>query len=135
MTTEQPIYYVDSCCIIDLLQGTPDRIDALKDLFERSYQGQVHLFTSTLSIAEVAGLKHKANPSKTIPIPLDDAYNKLFKNNSLLTLVEPSRFIATEARDLIRAFLAKGETGLKGADAIHIASALRVKARVFYTYD
>jgi predicted nucleic acid-binding protein len=74
---------------------------------------------------------------KKIPF-LDDSIeekiNKLWQPPSPINLIEVDPFIVWDAKALIREAIKNG-WGLKPADAIHLATAQRIQADYFHTYD
>jgi predicted nucleic acid-binding protein len=70
--------------------------------------------------------------ARSFPAPKID---ELWKPASPIKLVEVHPAIVRDARGLIRAAVAAGRSGLRAADAIHLATAERMGAAEFHTYD
>ncbi len=117
--------YVDTCCFIDLVKVaqaqtlTSDKqqdVWHLQKLMEAQRDKEVELFTSTLTIAEC---RHTGDPAA-----VDDTvranFTKLLLSGQYVKLVQMTPFIAQDARDLTW----KHGMSLRGADSIHVASAL-----------
>jgi predicted nucleic acid-binding protein len=126
--------YVETCCFIDLVKvklGKPTEADRetdvwfLKRLLEANRDGEVHLFTSTLTIAEC---RHVGD--NDISEEVKSQFNRLLMSGQYVRLVQMTPFIASDARDL---HWVHGITGIRGADAIHIASAIDRKCEEFLT--
>ena len=125
--------YLDTCCLIDLVKTDigvnldSDRakdVWYLKKLMEAHRDREVILFTSTLTIAECrhAGVNPVSDATKT-------AFTKLLLSGQYLNLVQVTPFIAQDARDLTWI----NGVSLKGADSIHVASALDRKCEELLT--
>ena len=131
-----PRIYVDACPIIDLvkhrlkMESAEDRQkDAwfMDRLIHAARMRKVELFTSTLTIAECTHVKDQKKDKEAQPFFL----GLLASGKSGFALVQPTVPIAEQARNLrwIHGL------ALKGADAIHVASALAMKCDEFVTTD
>ncbi|WP_438275807.1 type II toxin-antitoxin system VapC family toxin [Nitrobacter sp.] len=123
--------YMDACCFIDMVKVkvgkvvTQDRdIDVwhLKRLLEANRDKEIEIYSSTISIAECthAG-ENDISPS------VKSEFDRLLMSGQYVRLVQLTPFIATDARDLrwIQSI------NLKGADSIHVASALAMNCEEF----
>ncbi|WP_424811114.1 type II toxin-antitoxin system VapC family toxin [Roseococcus sp. YIM B11640] len=128
--------YVDSCCFIDLVRTdigksvTSERehdVWYLKRLLEAHRDGEVLVFTSVLSVAEC---RHAGD--NNISDEVKSQFNRLLCSGQYVRLVMMTPFIAQDARDL---HWVHGILGIKGADSIHIASALDRKCEEFLSCD
>jgi hypothetical protein len=133
MADERRIY-LDSCCFIDLVKvnigrpteaGRETDVWFLKRLMEANRDGEIHLFPSTLTIAECRHVGD-ADISDTVK----SQFNRLLMSGQYVRLVQMTPFIAADARDL---HWVHGITGLRGADAIHISSAIDRNCEEFLT--
>lgn len=140
-----PRLYVDSCPIIDLVKirrnialRVPDgqlgkrKKDAaiFKLLCDASHDGAVQLYTSTLTVAEcqhAGDIGGDRGPHQETR----DLLHDFLLSGTYIRLVEADVFVAEQARNL------RWEHGiaLSGADALHVASALSMDCREFYTTD
>lgn len=127
--------YVDTCCLIDLVKVEIGRgLDAdrendvwhLKKLMEANRDGEVQLFTSTLTIAEC---RHAGE--KPVTDAVKSQFERLLMSGQYLRLVQMTPFIAQDARDLTW----KDGINLAGADSIHVATALDRKCEELLTTD
>ena len=132
----RPRVYLDSCCYIELARekvGVEDQ-DRKNDLWCLNSMLQMHLdeklelMTSTLSIAEC---RH-AGGSDAVPDEIKSLFSKLLTSGRFVTLIQDTILVAELARDLL---WVHGITGVKGADAIHIASAIQMSCDSFVTFD
>jgi len=132
----KPRIYIDACPIIDLvkhrlqMQSADDRQrDAwfTDRLIQAAKLQKIELFTSTLTIAECTHVQDQKKDKAAQPFFL----GVLASGKSGFALVQPSVTIAEQARNLrwIHGL------ALKGADAIHVASALAMKCDEFITTD
>lgn len=132
----KPRIYVDACPLIDLVKyrlkmGSSDERE--KDawftdrLIQAAKQRKLELFTSTLTIAECTHVHDQKKDKEAQPFFL----GLLASGKSGFALVQPTVAIAEQARNLrwIHGL------ALKGADAIHVASALAMKCDEFITTD
>lgn len=123
--------YMDACCFIDMVKvkvgksATQEReLDVwhLKRLLEANRDKEVEIYTSTLSIAECT---HAGD--NDISPPVKSEFDRLLMSGQYVRLVQLTPFIATDARDLRWVH----GINLKGADSIHVASALAMKCQEF----
>lgn len=131
------LHYWDACLFIDLLNGTPGRIDTLRNLWSELHDParKVIAVTSVLTIAEVVKsetekLQHKLDPEARKKI------DSFWRKESPVQLVEAYQRVVEDARDLMRQTVewTAGDK-LKPFDAIHLATAKRRGCRRFLTYD
>ncbi len=132
----KPRIYVDACPIIDLVKhrlGMHSTDDRQKDawftdrLIQAAKQQKVELFTSTLTLAECTHVQDQRKDKEAQPFFI----GVLASGKSGFALVQPSVMIAEQARNLRWLH----GLALKGADAIHTASALAMKCDEFITTD
>jgi hypothetical protein len=132
----KPRIYIDACPIIDLVRhrlqmhSTDDRQkDAwfMDRLIQAAKQGKIELFTSTLTIAECTHVHDQKKDKDAQPFFM----GVLASGKSGFALVQPTVTIAENARNLRWLH----GLALKGADAIHVASALAMKCDEFVTTD
>jgi predicted nucleic acid-binding protein len=130
-----PSIYIDSVCFIDaaihsangkLIDGRLSDVDYLKLILSAAKTGDIKAYSSIITIAECTHAHGK----------LDDEVKRLFKSiltsGEIIILIQPDILIAERARDL------KWEDGIdsiRGADAIHVASALHLECSEFLTLD
>jgi len=123
--------YVDSCCFIDMVKTqigktlVEDRehdVWHLKRLLEAHRDKEIEIFTSTLTIAECS---HGGDGDVSATVKSE--FTRLLMSGQYVRLVQLTPFIAVDARDLRWVH----GIALRGADAIHVASALAMKCEEF----
>ena len=128
-----PRLYIESCCFIDAAKhtiglGNKDRSDDvwfLHQLLEAHKDKAIEVFTSVLTIAECTHAD--GNSDKRIR----DIFDRLLTSGQYCILVQPTLFIAMDARDLRW----KHNISLRGADGLHVASGLDRKCQELLTTD
>jgi predicted nucleic acid-binding protein len=121
--------YWDSCAWIGLIMEEPEKIGACRYVIDEAKNGNILIWTSALSIAEV----YKAKCPSAIGIPTErDAAFQEYVLESYVEVIQVTRDVATLARSLLRKF---GPPLKKPADAIHLASAVLNNIIEFHTYD
>jgi predicted nucleic acid-binding protein len=128
--------YIDTCCFIDALQhreGMKISVDKQNDVWHiqqvlrASLAGDLEVVTSTVTIAEFRRAKADAQPSKE----LKRLIRSILLSGRVVTLAQVTQGVAERARDLDW----EDEVNLKGADAIHVATALITGCKEFFTAD
>jgi predicted nucleic acid-binding protein len=133
MTT--PKIYIDACCIIEALKrrrGLPldhpvEEVDMIERIMRAANDGEVSLYTSMITVAEVLHLGTKPPPPELKPF----VERLILSGRNGITAIAPSPLIVLLARDLAV------EDGLweRVADRIHVATALNVGATEFLSVD
>jgi predicted nucleic acid-binding protein len=131
-----PKIYIDSCSLIDLLKFPSDRgpedggeINTwyVNRLLEASRNEEIEMYTSTLSIAECTNVGDESR--------LEEAkmfFRHLFETGkSGVILIQATRSVMAAARELLWTH------GLhfRGADSVHVASALQLGCDELITND
>lgn len=128
--------YIDTCCLIDLVKielgqllTTDKQNDVwhVKKLLEANRDGELQVFTSTLTIAECRHAGANVPVSETVKSQI----SRLLMSGQYMRLVQMTPFIAEDAQDLSW----KHGLSLKGADSVHVASALDRKCHELLTGD
>ena len=129
--------YADACCFSEVAsysEGVHNgnrKLDILffHALMHAALDGKVEIVTSTLTIAEcqyVGGSKNKV---------LTNDVKRLFRavlcSNNVVVLAQPTVLVCEKAQDL------RWVDGLsfKGADAVHVATAIKTGCTEFITHD
>ncbi len=125
MPSNRTSVYWDACVFIDRIQGTPSRIDLLRELTSLAERGSLLIVTSTLTIAE-----ELRNESEDFDPDRDLAQIRDFFEHEWISLRAVDRSIAEAAAKLRRKY-----GGLKVPDAVHLATAVSKEIPVMHTYD
>lgn len=118
----EPLYW-DSNLFLSYLEGTPGRFETIQATIVEAELGEVRIYTSTISVAEVAF----AGTERTTEV-LDPAVAEaiaLLGTDRLLTLVEVAYDLALAVRG----------PRLKPMDAVHLATARHLTVSRMLTYD
>ncbi len=122
MSLSNPIrIYLDANAFISSVEGESD---ALVFLVEQASAGLAELYTSELTLAEVL-----VSPLKQAQLNLVELYELMLVSDDTLSVIPVDRGILRRSAD-IRAAL-----GNKGADAIHVASAVSSSCTYFISSD
>jgi len=134
MTDARKIY-LDACCFIDMVKTqigktlVKDRehdVWHLKRLLEAHRDKEIEIYTSTLTIAECSH-----GGAGDISATVKSEFTRLLMSGQYVRLVQLTPFIAVDARDLRWVH----GIALRGADAIHVASALAMKCEELLSSD
>ncbi len=125
--------YIDACAFIDMVKTSIGKTLAtdreqdvwhMKKLLEASRDKEIEIFTSTLTIAECTHIG-----DTDISEAVKNAFSTILMSGQYVKLVQTTPFIGEDARDLRW----KHGIALKGADSIHVASALDRKCEELLT--
>ncbi len=112
--------YLDSSAYIAAIQGEEGRADDIRQILRSAEEGFFRVVASTLVLAEV----HKPGTTNWTSERIDSYFK-----HPHFRWVEVDYVLGVQARNIARAH------GLRGADAVHLAGALRADADIFLTYD
>lgn len=134
MPAELPSAYVDANVALAYVSGEAHRKTIVREILQQAIGGQRRIYTSTLSIVEVAfGAQEKIQ--RALDDEIESRIDRLWPaTGAPIALVEPSTSVMRRARGLVRTAMADGRS-LQAADAVHLATAQTVRAEVFYTYE
>lgn len=116
--------YWDSNVFLGWLNDEKDKAPECEGVLDAAEEGKVEIVTSALTLTEVI----KKKGEKPIPKEHEQKIRDFFEQPWIIVR-DVDRFVAERARDLI------WSQGLKSADAIHLATALRLGLTVMDTYD
>lgn len=121
--------YWDTNTWLDWLTGEAPNQETLQAIYDDWKAGQVHLVTSSLTLAQIYFVR--VGTPKRVDRSRDNDIDALFDPppERLFALVELSRSTAIAARSLSRTHSVSWD------DAIHIASALEARCEVLHTGD
>ncbi len=122
-------YYWDACAWIGLIRQEADKIDVLRYVIDRAQKGEVEIWTSTFTLAEV--FKKKCDgEQKGLPTAEDQAFDDYVRQD-YVQLAQVDLDIGTLARRVLRQY----PKIRKPQDAIHVATALRYNIDELHTFD
>lgn len=125
--------YLDANVLLAYISDERGRAGVVDQLLARAASGNLRLFTSTLSIVEVAfgaGEKVDREFEPTVEATID----ALWQPGSVITLAEPSVPTLTIARRYVRRAVESGRS-VKPLDAVHLATAVAAKVDRLLTYE
>lgn len=116
--------YWDSNCFLGWLKNEPDKYKKCQAVIEKAELGEIEIITSAFTLAEVLYLRKdvKIGPEQSGVI------RKFFENEYIL-LVNVTREVAEIAQDVVWNYQVHPK------DAIHVASALKLKVPILDTFD
>lgn len=118
--------YLDADVYLGLIKGEEGRVETARHLLKGGQDEHFSVVASTLLYAEVCGHGdvRAARDWNTV-----DAKVNAFLEHGFIQWVEVDLVVARKARELSR------EYGLRGQDAIHLASAVRASCDVLMTWN
>lgn len=128
MPNYQKVYW-DSSVWIALIKGEfvngIDRCHVPKMILEDAEKGKATIFTSRLTIVEV----HKKRKYPSLTKEQDDKVQSDFLEHEYIKKIDVDNWVAQHARELA------WDYNISANDAIHVASAIKVKAEVLHHWD
>ena len=124
MPTKEHVYW-DSDLFISRMQETSGRIEVLRSLTKLAEAGKLLIVTSAFTMCEVAKLPE----SGLLPQEQEQRIVDFFENPYII-LRPVDAFVGQKARELVRV-----HSGLKGGDALHIATGILAKVPVIQAYN
>jgi predicted nucleic acid-binding protein len=118
------IIYWDSDAFLGWLQAERGKVDLCAGTLKRADLGEVVIFTSALTIAEVLWMRG----APAIPQEKADIVRRFFRRSNL-RIRNVTRGIAESAQDLV------WNHSIRPKDAIHVATALEASAVALETFD
>ncbi len=116
--------YLDSNIFIYALEGFPDFVDELTELFESLQQGTLSAVTSELTLAEVLVM-----PFVDRNLERQTEYQQVLQSSDALYVAAVTRNVVIEAARL------RSLNNLRLPDAIHVATAILTGCDTFLTND
>lgn len=112
--------YLDSSVYIAAIQGERGRAEEVRQVLRSAEQGAMRIVATTLVLAEV----HKPGAADWSTERIDGYFKRPH-----FRWVEVDYLLGAHARSIAR------NHRLRGADAVHVAGAMRAGADIFFTYD
>lgn len=133
----KPRSYMDACCLIEAVKGRlgrtsthdPEQVDMIHRLLRASRAGEIDVYTSMLSVAEVLYVDKDERPPGVETRDIIDRL--LFSGRDGVKLVGTSPSIAKRARDLAWG----SDIYTRSIDLLHVASALECRSTELITLD
>lgn len=122
MTKER--HYCDSCVFLGYLNNEPDKFDECRTVLHAAEEGVIELFTSEFTQAEVIKIKGQAELDESKENIIDQLFDQLW--------IKTANFEREMAR-ICRAL--SWRYNIKPYDALHIATAIRLRVDFFDTTD
>jgi predicted nucleic acid-binding protein len=133
--------YIDTCCFIEVIkhkfgiehqsniavEDIENEMWHLGKVLEASKNGDIDVITSTLTIAECTKARESSEQSEEVRRLI----KSILTSRTVLKLADTTPNIGERARDL---HWTDG-LNLKGADAVHVATALNTGCTEFFTFD
>ena len=133
MTNRPSQVYLDANVLIAFVANEQDRAGVVAAVLGDARDKKIELFTSVLSIAEVAFIS--TNLAGVDPLGSEEAIDQLWVPASPINVMEVSTRVAREARGIIRRSKSLTLRTVKPPDAIHLASAVTGQCDRFFTYE
>ena len=134
MTSVKPRQYWETSCFIALLQNEPSRGETGQRIFNDALNGQLRIVTSTLAIAECSGGQTIARLPQERLDALNQSIAEMFFQRCV-TLIEPDPLLAQHAQRIQQWSIRARSQKIRPIDAIHVASAIRGRCTVVFSYD
>jgi predicted nucleic acid-binding protein len=129
-----PRVYWDADVFVSYVEDVPDRAPMIEGLLAQARAGETVIITSIISIAEVA-YAGSERLRERLSSDSEERIDSLWAVGSPVSVVEVHPLIAQRARNLIRAGIPRGWTGLRAHDAIHLATAEHHHVNEIHTYE
>lgn len=129
MTKKKRVYW-DACVWFALIKQEPGRYDRCKHIVELAQAGDIEIWTSTLTLAEV----FRKNCGGEVAVGLAENLDKDFEQfllQDFVVEVQVDRAVGVRARRLLRSHGALK----KPADAVHLATAALNDIDELHTFD
>ena len=136
MPDDPRLIYWDANCFVSYIEGDTTRVPVLRALLDEAAnnKGQLAIVTSIISRVEVAYAASERD-AQALSADVERRIDELGADDAVVRVVEVHPLIVQGARDLIRSSVPRGWTGLKGNDAIHLATARFMKVAEVHTYE
>ena len=116
--------YWDADVFLGWFLNEPDKVEKCRGVVKSAEDGDIEIVTSAITLVEVIKLKGQSQLKKSD----EETIHKFFEQEFIAVRVV-DRPIAERARNLI------WEHNIKPKDAIHVATALKLKISIMDTFD
>jgi predicted nucleic acid-binding protein len=125
-------FYWDACVFLAYINGESARLPHVEALLDAADHGDIEIFTSELSVVEVAFAAHEKMAGTSDP-KAETALDTLWRSS--VKRVEVHTVISLEARTIIRSAKFDPGRAIRTADAIHLATAKAIGVDEVHTYE
>lgn len=127
--------YWDASVFCAYISNEEGRADVVGELLEACRGERIEIWTSQFSVVEVAQ-EATERTQKRLSSDAEERIDSLWLPPTNIRIVEISELVARDARSLVRALIPDG-LALRSADAVHLATAMRIQPRLdrIYCYD
>lgn len=122
--------YWDSCVWLGLINEEPDKLPRCQHVIQLARAGDVEIWTSALTLAEVFKVTQSGGAPQTIP-PESDAKFEDFLDQDFVVIAQ----VDVDTGRLARRLLRQHGKLKKPPDAIHLATAVLNDLDEFHTFD
>ena len=129
-----PAVYWDANVFLNWVEDQPQHADLIGFLLDEVRAGAMVIYTSVLSQVEVAYSATERQQQALSP-EVEKTIDELWAPGGPAKTVEVYPLIVARARNLIRAGVSRGWTGLRSIDAIHIATAKQMEVVEMHTLE
>ncbi len=134
MPNSPPKLYWDANVFLAYVSAETERLPDVEALLDGAEKGDVEIYTSELSVVEVAyATQEKAGGALDPQIEMK--IEALWRPPSPIRRVEFNSLISRDARGIIRTALSTDGAMVKPADSIHLATAQRYGVDEIHTYE
>jgi predicted nucleic acid-binding protein len=127
-------FYWDANVFLSYINLREDRLAPIDEYLAQARRGDVQIITSVITVAEVAFATTEQD-ARALDPDVQARIERLWALGSPVQLVDLHMLIAERARDMQRAGVSAGWTGLRSVDAMHLATAAHEHVDEFHTYD
>lgn len=128
------LIYWDSCVFLHYIESTPTWVPILDAIIDEvKNDSNLMLITSTVTIVEVSYIESE-KASRALSASVEISLDAMWRDTSILQLVECDEAIARRARSLLRRAVAESRQ-LKPMDAVHLATADVMRVHDCHTTD
>ncbi len=125
--------YWDTCVFLELIEGDETRRHSVEAVLKEAEKGKLHIYTSTLTIAEVTHAKSERQ-SHTLDKDVEEKIRAMWIDTSVFILTDVFIGIGLDAQQLVREAI-KMSFKISPPDAVHLATAARLGCKEFHTFD
>jgi predicted nucleic acid-binding protein len=134
MPSSPPRFYWDACVVLAYISGEAGRLPDIESLLDQAEKGDIEIFTSELSVVEVAFAAQEKSDG-TLDPATEAAIDDFWNHPSPVKRMDIHALITKEARRIIRTAMSTPGRSVQAADAIHLATAKQLGVDEIHTYE